>query len=104
MQGSVNKALLSRLLEDSYFALPAPKSTGREQFNLDWLEPRLIEGVSAVDVQATLLALSVQTNPLSNACFGSFLSLPSGQSTKNYFAWSIQTSITEVLPAGSVVD
>ncbi len=60
-QGSVNQALLSRLLEDSYFALPAPKSTGREQFNLDWLEPRLIDGVSTVDVQATLLALSVKT-------------------------------------------
>ena len=60
-QGTVNQALLSRLLADPYFALPAPKSTGREQFNLDWLEQRLIDGVSAVDVQATLLALSVQT-------------------------------------------
>ncbi len=61
LQGRVNPALLSRLLDDSYFALPAPKSTGREQFNLDWLDQRLIDGVSAVDVQATLLALSVQT-------------------------------------------
>ncbi len=60
-QGTVNQALLSRLLADPYFALPAPKSTGREQFNLDWLEQRLIDGVSAIDVQATLLALSVQT-------------------------------------------
>ena len=60
-QGTVNQALLSRLLADPYFALPAPKSTGREQFNLDWLEQRLIDGVSAVDVQVTLLALSVQT-------------------------------------------
>lgn len=60
-QGSVNPALLSRLLDDAYFVSPAPKSTGREQFNLDWLEPRLIDGVSAVDVQATLLTLSVQT-------------------------------------------
>lgn len=61
LQGSVNKALLLRLLDDPYFALPAPKSTGREQFNLDWLDQRMIDGVSAVDVQATLLALSVQT-------------------------------------------
>lgn len=61
LQGVVNPELLSRLLDDSYFALPAPKSTGREQFNLDWLEPRLVDGISAVDVQATLLALSVQT-------------------------------------------
>ncbi len=59
--GTVHSGLLSRLLDDAYFESPAPKSTGREQFNLDWLEPRLIDGVSAVDVQATLLALSVQT-------------------------------------------
>ena len=61
LHGILNEALLSRLLDDPYFALPAPKSTGREQFNLDWLEQRLVDGVSTVDVQATLLALSVQT-------------------------------------------
>lgn len=59
--GKVDQTLLSRLLDEPYFLLPAPKSTGREQFNLDWLDQRLIDGVSVVDVQATLLALSVRT-------------------------------------------
>ena len=59
--GNVNQALLSRCLGDPYFALAAPKSTGREYFNLGWLEPYLIDSLTAADVQATLLALSVQS-------------------------------------------
>src|SRR5690606_25471 len=54
--------LLARLLDDPWFALPPPKSTGREQFHLDWLEPRL--GAAAMrpaDVQATLLELTAAT-------------------------------------------
>ncbi|MGB0731525.1 MAG: anhydro-N-acetylmuramic acid kinase, partial [Miltoncostaeaceae bacterium] len=31
--------MLTRLLADPYFAAPAPKSTGFEYFNLDWLAP-----------------------------------------------------------------
>lgn len=59
--GTVDRALLSRLLEDPYFALPAPKSTGREYFNLDWLDTQLPGTHDARDVQATLLALSVRS-------------------------------------------
>lgn len=64
-QGRVNAALLKSMLSDPYFSLPAPKSTGRDYFNLPWLTRRLDEysaeagaAVSAVDVQATLLQLS----------------------------------------------
>ncbi|MGA8279173.1 MAG: anhydro-N-acetylmuramic acid kinase [Rhodanobacteraceae bacterium] len=57
-EGQINHDLLARWLEDPYFATPAPKSTGREMFNLDWLDQRLPEATSAVDVQATLLALT----------------------------------------------
>lgn len=59
--GTVDRPLLSHLLEDPYFALPAPKSTGREHFNLDWLDARLPDGRDPRDVQATLLALSVRS-------------------------------------------
>lgn len=59
-QGTVDEALLARLLDDSWFALPPPKSSGREQFHLDWLQPRL-RGESVADVQATLLELSAVT-------------------------------------------
>jgi anhydro-N-acetylmuramic acid kinase len=59
--GRVNAALLDRLLAEPYFAAPPPKSTGRELFNLGWLKPRLAQGVSAEDVQATLLELTARS-------------------------------------------
>ncbi|MFN3714627.1 MAG: anhydro-N-acetylmuramic acid kinase [Alcanivoracaceae bacterium] len=55
--GAIQPALLARLLSDPYFALPAPKSTGRERFHLNWLEDQL-GAESGADVQATLLALT----------------------------------------------
>ena len=59
--GSVDAALLARLLDDAWFALPPPKSTGREQFHLDWLASKLACSESPADVQATLLELSAAT-------------------------------------------
>ena len=40
-QGKVILPLLQTLLSDPFFALPAPKSTGREYFNYGWLERQL---------------------------------------------------------------
>ena len=55
MQGELNQALLTQLLEEPYLALNAPKSTGRELFNLPWLEAILSQhSLSAPDVQRTL--------------------------------------------------
>ena len=59
--GSVDESLLARLLDDAWFALPPPKSTGREQFHLDWLASKLTGNESPADVQATLLKLSAAT-------------------------------------------
>lgn len=60
--GRVDDALLARLLSDPWFALPPPKSTGREQFHLDWAETRIGDGkLAAQDVQATLLELTAAT-------------------------------------------
>lgn len=59
--GRVNPALLSSLLADPYFALPPPKSSGREVFNLAWLDARLPAGLHAADVQATLLQLTAHS-------------------------------------------
>jgi anhydro-N-acetylmuramic acid kinase len=60
--GTVDAGLLERLLADPWFALPPPKSTGREHFHLAWLQARLGEGsLRPQDVQATLLALSART-------------------------------------------
>ena len=61
-QGSVDQALLAQLKSHPYFAEPPPKSTGREQFNLPWLEQQLERfSVSPVDIQSTLLEFTAQT-------------------------------------------
>ena len=57
--GTVQAALLERLLAEPYFSRPAPKSTGRETFSDDWLD-RALAGLSLApaDVQATLSELT----------------------------------------------
>lgn len=59
--GRVDEALLAQWLADPYFAAVPPKSTGREDFNLAWLDARLPSGLAPADVQATLLALSARS-------------------------------------------
>ncbi len=60
--GHIDEALLARLLDDAYFALAPPKSTGREHFHLAWLEQHAgVATLDPADVQATLLALSVRS-------------------------------------------
>ncbi|EQB2602074.1 anhydro-N-acetylmuramic acid kinase [Aeromonas salmonicida] len=57
--GQLIPALLEKLLAHPYFAAPAPKSTGREMFTLDWLDGELAGSAYApVDVQRTLQALT----------------------------------------------
>ncbi len=59
--GRVDTALLARLKADDYFQLPAPKSTGFEYFNQDWLRQHDVDALPAEDVQATLCELTVAT-------------------------------------------
>ncbi|GHF77143.1 anhydro-N-acetylmuramic acid kinase [Thalassotalea marina] len=56
--GQIIPALLDQMLADSYFSLPFPKSTGREYFNIDWLNQFQVTEYSAHDIQATLVALT----------------------------------------------
>jgi anhydro-N-acetylmuramic acid kinase len=59
--GHAIPALLEALRADPYFAMPPPKSTGRDRFNLGWLEARLQASYAPPDVQRTLLALTAAT-------------------------------------------
>ena len=61
--GKVEPALLKALLSDPFFVTKGPKSTGREVFNLPWLEQHLsnLPTFAAEDVQATLLELTALT-------------------------------------------
>ncbi|MCS4232851.1 MAG: anhydro-N-acetylmuramic acid kinase [Stenotrophomonas chelatiphaga] len=60
--GVVDAGLLARWRDDPWFALPPPKSTGREQFHLAWVQQQIGDGQHvAADVQATLLELTAVT-------------------------------------------
>lgn len=62
-QGSMNSELLKHLLDDAYFELPPPKSTGKEYFSPAWLQQKLaaFPNCQAVDIQATLCQLTVDS-------------------------------------------
>ena len=60
--GKVDAALLERLLAEPWFALPPPKSTGRDLFHAAWLDARLARAQwrgRAEDLQATLAQLAL---------------------------------------------
>lgn len=61
--GTINESLLASFLSDEYFARPAPKSSGREYFNMDWIRCELIgyPKIDPADVQRTLVRLTAQT-------------------------------------------
>ena len=54
-------ALLERLLAHEFFSMRPPKSCGREQFNLAWLENCLQGEEAPADVQATLVELTAHS-------------------------------------------
>ncbi|WP_333608116.1 anhydro-N-acetylmuramic acid kinase [Arsukibacterium sp.] len=59
--GQWQPALLQAMLQEPYFARPAPKSTGREVFNLNWLQQFSLSQLGAADVQRTLCRLTAQS-------------------------------------------
>lgn len=62
LQGKVNEALLTKMLADPYFAKVPPKSTGRDDFHLNWLQEKMGgENIHAADVQASLLHLTAHS-------------------------------------------
>ncbi|OOF36164.1 anhydro-N-acetylmuramic acid kinase [Rodentibacter heidelbergensis] len=65
--GQINDTLLDALLDEPFFQLSPPKSTGRELFNLAWLEQKIQQVAQhsteplPQDVQATLVELTVRS-------------------------------------------
>ena len=61
-RGRVDEALLETLLGDPYYAAPAPKSTGKELFNLSYLREHLGgRRLDPDDLLATLCELTART-------------------------------------------
>lgn len=58
--GHVQPRLLQALMSDNFFSTQGPKSTGRELFNLAWLDQHLLSmpDIPKADIQATLLELT----------------------------------------------
>jgi anhydro-N-acetylmuramic acid kinase len=60
--GQCDDKLLQQLLDEPYLSLPPPKSTGRELFNMPWLQSRLgLFSRRPQDVQATLQQFTAAT-------------------------------------------
>jgi anhydro-N-acetylmuramic acid kinase len=61
--GVVHHELLQKLLDEPFFALAPPKSTGRDLFNRPWLEAKLanFDSLPPQDVQATLTELTARS-------------------------------------------
>ncbi len=58
--GQIHDALLQKLFAHSYFSKTGARSTGKEAFNLPWLDSQLagLEPIAATDVQTTLMELT----------------------------------------------
>ncbi|MCP4178603.1 MAG: anhydro-N-acetylmuramic acid kinase [bacterium] len=63
LSGSINELFLNELLKEPYFNLDPPKSTGKELFNIDWLESKLSQfnDIKNEDVQTALCDLTAKT-------------------------------------------
>ncbi|MEO7234179.1 MAG: anhydro-N-acetylmuramic acid kinase [Lapillicoccus sp.] len=62
--GTVHAGLLAHLLSDPYFALPAPKSTGKEHFHGDYVADAVSHAgvdVGTADLVATLTAFTAES-------------------------------------------
>ncbi|WP_128437066.1 anhydro-N-acetylmuramic acid kinase [Streptomyces cyaneus] len=84
-RGSVHEPLLRRLLEEPYYALPAPKTTGKELFHLGHLRDALagFGTLPAEDVVATLTLLTARTVADAVRAVGATEVIASGGGTRN---------------------
>lgn len=82
--GQVDSSLLSSMLEEPFYKLPAPKSTGKELFNLEYVK-RATAGrdLAPDDLLATLTALSAKTVAMALIDNGVTEVVASGGGTRN---------------------
>lgn len=95
-------SLLESLLDHPFFSTAPPKSCGREQFNIEWIEDFLLGSKPAQDVQATLLELSAKSivNAIDRWCGNPDELVICGGGARNAF---LVHRLTELLPQTSVM-
>lgn len=82
--GRAQPWLLERLVEDPFYSLPPPKSTGKEYFNLSYLIDRLQgEEIGAEDLLATLTVATAEIVARALRSFGLHELLVAGGGTRN---------------------
>lgn len=101
-RGTVHPPLLDRLLADPYYALPAPKTTGKELFHLPYLRAALDScgPLSVEDVAATLTRLTARTVADALRGAGATEVLASGGGTRNPV---LMRMVRDELPEGTPV-
>ncbi|MFD9513981.1 anhydro-N-acetylmuramic acid kinase [Streptomyces mirabilis] len=84
-RGTVHEPFLDRLLAEPYYALPAPKTTGKELFHLGHLRDALtgFGTLTAEDVIATLTRLTARTVADAVRSVGATEVIASGGGTRN---------------------
>jgi anhydro-N-acetylmuramic acid kinase len=105
--GVLHPELLQRCLSDDWFALPPPKSTGRDQFHLSWLESKM-QGlvISPADVQASLAALTAHSivMALSKEMPDCQRVLVCGGGTHNVLMMKLLTDLLSPMPVSSTIN
>jgi len=99
--GQILPALLARMLNESFFSRPPPRSSGRDLFNMAWLQGKLQGDERAEDVQATLLELTCQTiaQCIRQYCTGATEIYLCGGGAHNL---TLRTRLTALLPGSCV--
>ncbi|WP_328352042.1 anhydro-N-acetylmuramic acid kinase [Streptomyces sp. NBC_00445] len=100
-RGRVHHLLLERLLAEPYYALPAPKTTGKELFHLRHLHEALagLGTLPAEDVLATLTMLTARTVADAVRGVGATEVIASGGGTRNPV---LMRRLAELLPGVAV--
>lgn len=102
-QGKVLTTLLTQMLADPYFELCAPKSTGRDYFNQQWLDQFNLKQWSEVDVMATLTELTAVTIANAIAAELDKVFILGGGAANHYLFERIQThSPVKVLSSNAI--
>ena len=105
-RGRPRRVLLDRLLADPYYALPPPKSTGREYFSLAHVLEALravgipsVDAIGEDDLLATLAALTVEV--VRRACVEHAVTelIAAGGGTRNP---TLMRRLTESLPSARI--
>lgn len=83
-RGTVDQTLLSDLLNDPYYEVPAPKSTGKEYFHEAYLREHVgARSIAPDDLLATLAELTVETVARAVEAYGVTELFAAGGGTRN---------------------